>query len=70
MNIIGILIGVAIVAGLIFAMAKMSDAGASANGCGGSCSTCGSADSCSNAISEEDIETLIEKSKKRQQENK
>lgn len=66
MNIVGILIGVAIIAALIFAMAKMSDAGASANGCGGSCSTCGSADSCTNAISEEEINELIEKSKNRQ----
>ena len=33
-NIIGILVGVAIVAGLLLAMAKMSEKGADANGCG------------------------------------
>ena len=41
MNIVGILIGVAIIAGLIFAMAKMSDSGANANGCSGNCKSCG-----------------------------
>ena len=35
-NIIGILVGVAIVAGLLLAMAKMSEKGADANGCEGS----------------------------------
>ena len=41
MNIVGIIISVAIIAGLIFAMAKMSDSGADANGCSGNCSSCG-----------------------------
>ncbi len=33
-NVIGIVIGMAIVAGLLLAMAKMSEKGADANGCG------------------------------------
>lgn len=41
MNLIGILISVALVAGLLLAMAKMSDHGSNPNGCGGSCSSCG-----------------------------
>lgn len=47
-GIIGILIGVCIIGGLLFAMAKMSNHGADANGCSGNCSSCGlSRDSCS-----------------------
>ena len=41
MNIIGILIGVAIIVGLVAAMAKMSDHGVDANGCSGNCKQCG-----------------------------
>lgn len=52
-NIIGIVIGVAIVAGLLLAMAKMSDKGASANGCGGSCSNCGISSECRSCIPSE-----------------
>lgn len=40
-EIIGIVVGVCIIAGLLFAMAKMSDHGADANGCSGNCSSCG-----------------------------
>jgi len=44
MTIIGIIVGVAIVAGLIFAMGKMSEQGVDINDhfCCGSCSDCGS----------------------------
>lgn len=53
-NIIGILVGVAIVAGLLLAMAKMSEKGADANGCGGSCSSCGISQSCRSCVSSEE----------------
>ncbi len=46
MNIVGIILSVAIIAGLIFAMAKMSDSGADANGCSGNCKSCGVPDGC------------------------
>lgn len=52
-NIIGIVIGMAIVAGLLLAMAKMSEKGADANGCGGSCSSCGISSECRSHISSE-----------------
>ncbi len=52
-NVIGIVIGMAIVAGLLLAMAKMSEKGADANGCGGSCSSCGVSSECRSRISTE-----------------
>ena len=49
-GIIGVIIGVCIIAGLRLAMAKMSDHGADANGCSGNCSSCGlPGDSCSDS---------------------
>lgn len=53
-NIIGIFVGVAVVAGLLFAMAKMSDQGVDANGCGGSCSSCGTSQNCRSCVSSEE----------------
>ena len=53
-NIIGILVGVAIVAGLLLAMAKMSEKGADANGCGGSCSSGGISQNCRSCVSSEE----------------
>ena len=47
-NIIGILVGVAIVAGLLLAMAKMSEKGADANGC------CGISQNCRSCVSSEE----------------
>ena len=53
-NIIGILVGVAIVAGLLLAMAKMSEKGADANSCGGSCISCGISQNCRSCVSSEE----------------
>ena len=45
-GVVGVLIGVLLIAGLLLALAKMSDHGADANGCSGNCSSCGVPDSC------------------------
>ncbi len=61
MNLIGILISAALVAGLLLAIAKMSEHGSNPNGCGGNCSSCGIPEngrSCLSGINDLDLDNI------------